>query len=65
MVEQDCWETLALEAPVDPENVHVVALFARLGAPVIAGSGAGEASTQAAKDAITAEVKSLCACIVL
>lgn len=50
IVEQDFCDTLAEDAPDEPENVHVVARFARLGASVTAGgSGAGEAIAKEAR----------------
>lgn len=46
IVEQDFCDLLALDAPLDPEKVQLVALLARLGASVIAGaaSATGEAT---------------------
>jgi hypothetical protein len=38
-------DLLADEAPLEPENVHVVALLARSGAAVGAGAAAGAATT--------------------
>lgn len=59
IVEQSFWETLALEAPAEPENVQLVARLARLGASVMAGSATGEAATPAANAASTRGVISL------
>jgi hypothetical protein len=53
MVEQDFWDLLALDAPEEPENVQLVALLARLGASVIAGSATGVPMTLPARAAKT------------
>lgn len=46
IVEHDFCDLLALDAPLEPEKVQLVALLARLGAWVIAGaaSATGEAT---------------------
>ena len=55
MVEQDFCDTLAEDAPEEPENVQVVARFSRLGASVTAGgSGAGEAIAEEASKQLLA-----------
>lgn len=59
MVEQDFWDTLACDAPVEPENVQVVALFPRLGAWVMAGSAMGEHATHPARAANPRWIESL------
>jgi hypothetical protein len=46
MVEHDVLDLLAREAPLEPENVHVVALLARSGAAVGSGTGAGAPQTK-------------------
>lgn len=53
MVEQSFWETLARDAPLEPEKVQLVALFLKecSGAAVIIGSATGEAKVEAAKAA--------------
>lgn len=45
MVEQEVFDLLANEAPLEPEKVHVVALFWMSGAAVGAGAAIGLAST--------------------
>lgn len=60
MVEQDFCDTLAEDAPEEPENVQVVARFSRLGASVTAGgSGAGEAIAEEARMANIVDPKRL------
>lgn len=51
MVEHDFWDLLALDAPEEPEKVQLVALLARLGASVIAGSATDAAMTFPARAA--------------
>lgn len=59
IVEHDCCDLLALEAPLEPEKVQLVALFSKLGASVIAGSATGEENTDAANEAIARAVTNL------
>lgn len=55
IVEHDFCDTLAEDAPSDPENVQLVALFARLGGAVMAGSA--ESSTGCATAQATMPVR--------
>lgn len=59
IVEQEDCDLLAEAAPEEPEKVQEVALFAKLGASVMAGSATGEAMTPTAKAATKREPKSL------
>lgn len=55
IVEHDCWEMLAEEAPSEPEKVQEVprlSMYGALGAGVIVGSDKGEAYAKAAKTAL-------------
>ena len=59
IVEQEDCDLLAEAAPEEPEKVQEVALLAKLGASVMAGSATGEAMTPTAKAATKREPKSL------
>jgi hypothetical protein len=59
MVEQSFCDTLADDAPSDPENVQLVALFSSDGGAVTAGFAAGFAIAQPARAARTKHSKSL------
>lgn len=58
MVEQDFCETLAEDAPLEPEKVQLVALLSsKFGAGVMAGSATGFAMAQAVSAASNTEPK--------
>lgn len=58
IVEQDFCETLAEDAPLEPEKVQLVALLSsKFGAGVMAGSATGFAMAQAVSAASTTEPK--------
>lgn len=59
IVEQEDCDLLAEAAPEEPEKVQEVALLAKLGASVMAGSATGEAMTPTAQAATKREPKSL------